>query len=241
MFPNVALMRALQSRPAPVNGLAPVGGVQYAPGYNPSTPGAPGTKLGDAFGGLAGRVQTKNAQNNPQLPYFDEDRQRIMEMLGARSAFAGEEWGGLIGQLQRQASGQGPSLAEQQYRSAAQDTTNSLSSMARGSASPAAARQAMIQRGRVGQGMAAGVATARTQEQMAATSALSQALSSRDQINSNAYLDLLAAQLGLSRAQLDALTGNADRAANKKIADRQAKAAKWSAIGGLAGGLGSLF
>jgi hypothetical protein len=71
----------------------------------------------------------------------------------------------------------------------------------------------MIQQGRVGQGMAAGLATARTQEQMAAQDSLARALSARDQLNQSAYSGLLGAQLGLSEGQLRAQLGNQNYAA----------------------------
>jgi hypothetical protein len=67
------------------------------------------------------------------LPYFEQDRQRLGGMLEGRSPYAGQEWGGLVGQLQQQASGQGPSLAQQAYRQASQDNMGALSSMAQGS------------------------------------------------------------------------------------------------------------
>lgn len=188
---------------------------------------------------ILAKVKAKSAQQNPQLPHFAEDRERLGGLLNGQSPFAGQEWGGLVRQLQGQASGAN-SLAEGQYRGAMQDTAGQLSSMARGSASPGAARQAMIQQGRLGQGMAAGVAQARTAEQMQASQALTQALGTRDQINSGAYLDVLGAQLGLSRAQLEALTGNADREQRNKDSKRAAGAAKWNALGSAAGGLALL-
>jgi hypothetical protein len=143
-----------------------------------------------------------------QMPHYEEDRNRLGGMLNGHSPYAGSEWGTLIGQLQQQASGQGPSLAQDAYRGAQQDNTAALGSMARGSASPAAARQAMLQQQRSGQGMAQGLATARTQEQLGAQGALGQALQGRDSINQNAYLQVLAAQLGLSEGQLRAMLGN---------------------------------
>lgn len=225
-----------------------------APAMRPMSAPAPGG-LGSSQGGLvpgsgsggnwmdqmASNLKKKSALQNPELPFFQEDRDRTQGLLdGIGAPGAGKEWGGLIDQLGKQSRGEGPSLAEQQYQAAQQDTTGALSSMARGSASPAAARQAMIQRGRVGQGMAQGVAMARTNEQMQASQALAGALGSRDQLNTSAYLDILGAQLGLSRAQLEALTGNADRKQRDKDSQRQAKAAKYNAIGGALGGLGSL-
>lgn len=232
---NTALMRHLYQQPAPITGASPVGAPRPM-----SAPGAvPGAPMGGLFGAGANALRGQQARQNPTLPHFDEDRQRTMDMLNGRSAFAGNEWGGLINQLTGQMTGAN-SLAQMQYRQASQDTTSQLSSLSRGSASPAAARQAMIQQGRVGQGLASGLAQAGTQERMAASQALTQALSSRDQINSNAYLDILGAQLGLSRAQLEALTGNADRASRDADSKRQAKAAKWGAVAGGAGALAML-
>lgn len=232
MLPSLALMNHLRrpgqgrmmTGPRPMNG-AP------APGQAPG-----GGLLGNGIGLLKG----SSTNMNPTLPHFDEDRGRLGGMLDGQSAFAGQEWGGLIKQLQDRAAGVGPSLAEQQYRAASQNTTSALGSMSRGSASPGAARQALIQQGRVGQGMAAGVATARTEEQMGATQALTQALGTRDQLNQGAYLDILAQQLGLSRAQLEALTGNADRRERQNTASKQASAAKWGAVAGGLGGLAAL-
>lgn len=56
-----------------------------------------------------------------QLPYWRQDRARLGGMLDGQSPFAGSEWGGLISQLQQQASGQGPSLAQDAYRKASAD------------------------------------------------------------------------------------------------------------------------
>jgi hypothetical protein len=108
--------------------------------------------------------------------------------------------------------------------------------MAQGSASPAAAREAMMQQGRVGQGMAAGVAQARTQEQLGAQSALAQALGQRDQLNQNAYLDVLGKQLGLSEAELRAMIANQQYKVG--MAGQPTNGQKW--VGALSGGLGGL-
>jgi hypothetical protein len=56
--------------------------------------------------------------------------------------------------------------------------------------------------------MASGYASARNQEMLGSRSALAQALGQRDSINSNSYLQLLGAQLGLSESQLKAMLGN---------------------------------
>lgn len=178
------------------------------------------------------------ALNGLNLPYFQQDRDRLGGMLEGRNPYAGQEWGGLVGQLQQQASGQGPSLAMDAYRKASQDNMGALSSMANGSNSPAAARQAMIQQGRVGQGMAAGLSTARTQEQMAAQDSLARALSARDQLNQGAYQHLLNAQLGLSEGQLRAGQGNQQYSMGMANVPTGAQKGL-AAVGGFLGGVGS--
>lgn len=228
MIPTSALMSPLQRQ------------LMMAPGAPTAQGLSPMMAQRGGLGGLVQNIKNRPNPNDVHLPYFEEDRRFIGDQLAGRSPFASGGWDPAINRLEGMASGTAPSLAEMQYRSASMDTTSALSSMARGSASPAAARQAMIQQGRVGQGMAAGVAQARTNEQMQANNALIQALGSRDQLNQNAYLDMLAAKLGLSRAELEALSGNKDREAQKKIADKQASAAKWGAIAGGAGALAGM-
>lgn len=171
------------------------------------------------------------------LPWFQQDRDRLGGLLGNRSPFAGNEWGALIDQLTQRANGQGPSLAGMQYRQAMQDTTSNLSSMAQGSGNPMAARQALIQQGRVGQGMASGLAQADIQERQAAQSALQNALGSRDQLNQQAYLNILAAQLGLSEGQLRALMSNQQYNLGVRGVKQQEQAAKFQAIAALLGTL----
>lgn len=141
-------------------------------------------------------------------PYFQEDRDRLGGLMDGQSAFAGKEWGGLVSQLQAQANGTGPSMAQDAYRQASQDTGAQLGSMARGSGSASAARNALMQQGRIGQGMAQGLASARTGEMLAGQQALTGALSQRDQINSGAYQNILGQQLGLSEQQLRAQQAN---------------------------------
>lgn len=241
MIPNPYLLQALQR-----SSLPPVAsGVMGATPTIQMAPGAPGPQTGNGYSGLGpgslwDSIGRQKGQANPALPYFEQDRQRLGGLLTGQSPFASSNWGGLITTLEDRAAGRGPSAAGDAYRAAAQDTTNALSSMSRGSGSAAAGRQAMIQQGRVGQGMAAGYATARNQEMLGAQSALGQALAQRDSLNQNAYLDVLGKQLGLSSEQLRALLSNADRDAQKKIADKQASAAKWNAIGGGLGALGGI-
>ncbi len=81
----------------------------------------------------------------------------------------------LIGQLQQQASGKGPSLAENAYRQAHAQGLQDQQSMAAGG-SAGQARQAGLNTARLTQGLAAGSSNARLQEQMAAQQSLQQAL-----------------------------------------------------------------
>jgi hypothetical protein len=197
-------------------------------------------RAGDGIGNMFAdrKIDPSMQANNP---YFQQDRNRLGGMLDGRSAFAGQEWGGLVSQLQAQANGTGPSMAQQAYRQASQDTGAQLGSMARGSASPAAARNAMMQQGRVGQGMAQGLAQARTGEMLAGQQSLAQALSQRDQINSGAFQNILGAQLGLSEQQLRAQMANQQYHAS--IMGQPTEGQKWLAFGsqlgaGLAKGMG---
>lgn len=205
-------------------------------------PGQPGSYNGgtnsNGYGGdgeIAGDDQVNLMNLN--LPYFAQDRARLGGMMQGQSPYAGSEWGGLISQLQQQASGQGPSLAQDAYNSASQNTTANLRSMANGSASPASARTAMMEQGRVGQGMAQGLATARTQEQLGAQGALGNALGQRDQLNQTAYLNILQQQLGLSSQQLKALTDDRDAKIAKSKADTERKAAAVKAGGSMIGAI----
>lgn len=174
------------------------------------------------------------------LPYFQQDRDRLGGMMQGQSPFAGQEWGSLIQQLQQRASGQGPSLAGDAYRTGAMDTQNSLASMARGGSNPASARMAALQSSRVGQGMAQGYATARNQEIVGAQQGLAGALQGRDALNQSAYLQILGQQLGLSRGQLQAGQGNQQYAQGMAGVDAQRDAAKWAAISGALGGVGKI-
>lgn len=158
------------------------------------------------------------------LPYFEEDRSRLGGMLQGQSPFASKDWGGLISQLQARASGQGPSVAQMQYQQAMGNANNQLSGMAHGGGSPAAFRQAAIEQGRTGQGLAQGSALARTQEMQAAQGSLQGALGTRDTINSSAYQNILQQQLGLSSQNVNAHLG-------LQNANNQAAAANYQAAG----------
>ena len=218
-------------------------GNNSGPGYG--TEGNPSNyNTGPDAGGFGGAGQIFGGGKVPlgglNLPYYQQDRDRLGGMLTGQSPFAGSEWGALIGQLQQRASGAGPSLAGDAYRSAAMDTQNSLGSMARGAGTASAARRAMLEQGRVGQGMAQGYASARNQEMVGAQQVLSGALQSRDQLNQGAYLNILAQQLGLNDAQLRAGIANQQYSLGNAKNENDLTAAKWAAISGLLAGAGKM-
>lgn len=177
------------------------------------------------------------------LPYFEEDRNRLGQQLDGRSQFVGEDpyagdYRALIDQLRAQSEGRGPSLAEQQYRRASGDNMAQQAALARGGRSLGAGRQAAQNMGSISQGLASGVAEARTREQLGAQQALnsviggaSQSTFARDQLNSQAYMQTLAAQLGLSVSELNALMGNAQSNSQGAI----------GTLGAAATGIGGLF
>lgn len=202
-----------------------------------------GAAIGGVAGGLLGLFSGDDPSPPPSvnLPYFDEDRQRLGQMLDGHSAFAGSEWGNLISQLQARANGTAPSVAGNAYKQASQDAQAHLMSMAHDSASAGGARQAMLQAGRIQQGMAQGYGAAALQEQQANQGALAQALGARDTINSSAYQNILGQQLGLSRAQLGAQQGNQNVQLQEQQLQNAQQAAQWQAYAGLAAGLGKIY
>lgn len=150
------------------------------------------------------------------------------------------------------AEGRGPSLAAQQYRSAQQENVAAQASLAAGGRGAQGQRFAAQNIGRSQAGLASGVAEARTREQMAAQGAYNQSLQSAQQAdnernalnaqlqqqtnqgNQEAYLQLLAAQLGLSEAELKARMQNVQQPSH---GDRLINA--WSfGLGGMAQGGG---
>lgn len=85
------------------------------------------------------------------------------------------QWGTLLSQLQQQAAGQGPSLAQNAYREAHDQGMAGVQAMSRGG-SAGAARGGMNMMGRMNQGLAQGYSNARLQEQLAARQQLQAAL-----------------------------------------------------------------
>lgn len=108
--------------------------------------------LSDQWGSATDWLSKKNAPQIPQNPYMND-------------------WGSLIGQLQDQAVGKGPSLAGGAYQQAhAQGLADQRSMAAGGSAGQA--RQAGMNMNRMNQGLAQGYSNARLAEQLAAQQAL---------------------------------------------------------------------
>lgn len=212
-----------------------VGGIYGGPG------GAiAGYSAGSALGGVAaGALGSGDNSGLPgggvQLPYFEQDRQNVSNQLQGRSPYASKDWDGLISGLQQTANGtqQGLSLAQQQYNQANQSTVANLSALSSGTNNPEMARQALIQQARVGQGQAAGLALAGTQERQAAMQGLTGALGARDQLNQSAYQNLLGNQTQLSTAQLGALTSDQQAALQQQQINAQKQAAQYNSLSGL--------
>lgn len=139
-------------------------------GINPLGIG-PQPQQPQGFGNAAGFGQflTNAFANSPQA------MAQKYAYLGANPYQGG--WDALIGQLRQQASGQGPSLAAQQYQQANQTAMANQLAMARAGRSPGAAYNASNNMNALNQGLSAGVAQARTQEQLGSQQALAGALS----------------------------------------------------------------
>jgi hypothetical protein len=112
--------------------------------------------------GPAGRKAWEWGQGRPNAP-----------QIGA-NPYQGK-WDTLIGQLEQQSAGQGPSLAGNAYKEAhAQGLRDQMSMASGGSAGQA--RQAGMNMTRMNQGLAHGYGNARLQEQLAARQQLSGAI-----------------------------------------------------------------
>lgn len=174
------------------------------------------------------------------LPYFQQDRDSISNTMNGQSPFASQSWQGLISQLQDQSMGRGPSLAQAQYNQGINTAQNSVAALASGSGGPGSVHDAMSQMGNIGANAAGGLATAGIQERLGAQGQLAGALNARDQINSGAYMNLLAQKLGLSQGQLRALQGNQAFITEQNKTNQANEASKYAAlasiIGSFAGG-----
>lgn len=213
-------------------------------------------KARDFFAGLG----EKPVDRSVALPYFEEDRARLQGLLGGRSPYLGAApqlgadpysagYQQLVRQLQDQAAGRGPSLAEQSVRAQGAQAAGQIASSAAGGRSAQGSRFAAQQIAGLNQGLAQQVGEARLREQLAAQGALQGALGAGSaaafnrealnaqlaqrgaEANQRAYLEVLGAQLGLSQQQLQALIERSRVAASQPSAlDR---------ILGLLGGTGA--
>lgn len=192
--------------------------------------------LGWAGKSMGAAATTPTNQNNINYSkIYDPQTANIQGQLAGRNPFAGQEWSGVISQLQNRANGVG-GLAAQEYNNAAMNQSASFAGAAHGGASPAAFRQAAIQQGQIGQGMANGSALAQTQEQMAAQQQLQGALGTRDQINSNAYNNLMGNQGQLNQQDLQSNIANQQNEQANNALTMQRKQQVINAIGSIAGG-----
>ncbi len=118
----------------------------------------------------------KYAYTKPNEYLFGRDnnvdsRKLADENLKGRSPWTnttGRQWHELVQNQRAAALGQGPSLAQQQYRQAMGDTQAALQSAGRASGRPGAMRAAMQQQANLGQGMASGLMQAGLQERQQA-------------------------------------------------------------------------
>ena len=106
-----------------------------------------------------------------------------------------KNYNALIGQLEQQSTGQGPSLAGNAYTQASQDAMNQSQAMFRGG-SAGAARAGARQMGQTQQGLAQGYSNARLQEQLAARQQLQAALAGAGQSWFQPQQANLSAQMG---------------------------------------------
>ncbi len=183
-----------------------------------------GGMIGGGLGGggnpLSGAQDLwKWGSSRPDITKGNDDKAYTQGFLNQGSPYVGASpyqggFNSLINQLTQQANGQGPSLAGNAYNQASNQAMAQQSALSQGGASAGAGRQAAMNMANIGQGQAAGYANARGQEQVASQSALSQALAAgnnadfqRQQQNSNAWQDILAQQLGITKAQLQAMMG----------------------------------
>lgn len=185
-----------------------------------------------------------------KLPNYQQNRDRLtgyMDQQG-RGPYVGDNpyqggWNSLIQQLQ----GAGGSLAQAQYQRAQQDNQAAVGGLARANNRPGAFRAAMAQQAKIGQGLAAGSSEAMLQEQMQNRQQLGSALQGagqaqwqRDSANQNAFMDLMARQLGLDMDQFQAILAREKMRQEKANAPTGLERALNTAsqIGGFVGGSG---
>lgn len=189
--------------------------------------------------GFAGRqpMTPQQAGFTPGMPGYDQYLQQLDKLMRGGSpwaqaaqvgqgAYSGDMRNYITG-LQNMAAGRGPSLAENQYKAAADQGMRQSAAIAasgRGNVGQAM-RQSQKATGQITQGLAQGSATARLQEQMAAQQQLGGALGMADNAefqrqglnaqlsqqsnlaNQQAWLGMLQQKFGLSEAQAQNLLG----------------------------------
>lgn len=189
--------------------------------------------------GLEGRgpVSPQDAGFTPGMPGYDQYLQQLDKLMRGGSpwtqaaqvgqgAYSGDMRNYITG-LQNMAAGRGPSLAENQYKAAADQGMRQSAAIAasgRGNVGQAM-RQSQKATGQITQGLAQGSATARLQEQMAAQQQLGGALGMADNAefqrqglnaqmsqqsnmaNQQAWLGMLQQKFGLSEAQAQNMLG----------------------------------
>lgn len=221
--------------------MPPTGGLNWASNPSPQqsapgdgAPGDDGRRWYNMFDPM-GLTPAGYHQPSPYLPNYQQHNEQLQTLLNGQNPFASGGWDTLIGQLQQRANGApGTSMAEQQYRQAQGDSSAQLSGMAHGGNSPAAFRQAAIEQGRIGQGLSQGLATQGLAERNSAQQQLQGAMGTRDQLNQNAYLNILAQQLGLSKDQMAALIANGQQQTNGLASQNQGMAGMMGGIAAMA-------
>jgi hypothetical protein len=153
-----------------------------------------GAGIGAVGGGLYGALFGGDGNKAPQV--------------GGPNPYQGN-WNDLISQLKQRASGQGPSLAADAYGKAADDSLKAQQALS-ASGSPGAMRQAGMNMGQIGQGLAQGYGHARNEEMMGAQGQLQAALGGAGQAWMQPQaLDLQKwqTQNGLDTSQMNSMAG----------------------------------
>lgn len=178
----------------------PLGGLA-----NGITGGSIGNGVKKGYNWLTGSPGTQGATDDRALT--NQYLQQGNPYINNTSSQNGN-YNGLISQLQQSANGEGPSLAGDAYNRASGDAVAAQAAFSHGN-NAGAARQAAMNIGGIQQGLAQGYGAARNQEVMGARGQLGQVVQAadqsqlqRDKANQEAWLNMLAQQMGLTRAQL---------------------------------------
>lgn len=183
------------------------------------------------------------------MPGYDQMQQGMDQQMGTLGPQYQEQFDEYLRGLQDMAAGRGESLAEQQFKAASGQAQQQIAAQAasgRGNAGQAQ-RMATQAQAQVGQGLASGSASARLQEQMAATQQLGGAIAQGDAstlAHQQMWLENMKAKMGLSSEQAQNLLGYFQAMAQQQAAamgqpttgDRMMNFA--STVGGMLGGGG---